>query len=376
MVPSDSDIPPPNSKDSTRARYHRGYFKQLGKAERRTHRRGEGRGIERQRGSRWQYDEDDDFTPTRSASRRAKPPAKPDRKGTVETRDVLVVGTSRQAMRVVELGLDDPAMTEPETLQLVPGAERPIVGDELEVCPRGRIVARAERRSRLARPDPQRPHRELVLAANVDLGVVVVAAANPAFKPGLVDRALVALERGGVQPMVCITKADLVGPIERAAIEEHLDLWRALEVPTAWTSATSGAGFGELQAALAGRTCVLVGHSGVGKTTLLNRLDPTRERATGEGRTHDGKGRHTTTAAELAFLPGGTRLIDTPGVRAFGLSQSGALIEAFPDLVAAASGCRFRDCAHAGEDGCALAGTDDPVVARRFAIFQRLRASE
>lgn len=243
------------------------------------------------------------------------------------------------------------------------GRERPriAVGDRVRVQaqPEGaaRTLALEPRRSVLARPDPGDPRRELVLAANVDVAVIVIAARSPAFKPALVDRVRIALERGGVAPFVCVNKIDLVeDEALRARIEQSLASWRALEVPGALVSAESGTGLDDLRAAVRDKTCVFVGHSGVGKSSLLNALDPEGARLTGRVRTGDGKGRHTTTSSQLVELSDGTQLIDTPGVRQFGLSHVGRaeVDAAFPDVMAFAGSCRFSDCAHAVEPDCAV----------------------
>jgi ribosome biogenesis GTPase len=179
-----------------------------------------------------------------------------------------------------------------------------------------------------------------VLAANVDVAVLVVAARQPPLRPGLVDRFLIAVQRGGVQPLVCANKVDLLGSeADRAELAAALAPYPALGVAVLQTSTVTGEGLAALRAALAGKTCALVGHSGVGKSSLLNALHPHAALRTGEVRERDGKGRHTTVSSSLFELDErGTRLIDTPGVRAFGLGDvSRAELEAaFPEIAAAA----------------------------------------
>jgi ribosome biogenesis GTPase len=188
-----------------------------------------------------------------------------------------------------------------------------------------------------------------------------------------------AAEAGGARALVVVNKLDLVAAEERAELERELVPYVALGLRVARVSAASGAGVSELAAILAGRLCVFVGPSGVGKSSLQNALDPSRARATAPVRASDGKGRHTTTASEWFELPDGTVLIDTPGVRQFGLAGLDArtLAASFPELLAVAGGCRFRDCSHLVEPDCAVQAALDAgaIDRRRFACYARMRAA-
>lgn len=235
------------------------------------------------------------------------------------------------------------------------------------------------RASVFARPDPARPERPLVLAANVELVLAVVAARAPRWKPGFVDRVWLAAEQGGARCALVVNKLDLLPESEHAGLERELAPFVALGLAVVRVSAASGAGLAELGALVAGRACVFVGPSGVGKSSLQNALDPAHARATGPVRASDGKGRHTTTASNWRELPNGAALIDTPGVRQFGLAGLDArtLATSFPDFADAARTCRFRDCSHLVEPDCgvqrALAG--GTLDRRRFESYARLRAS-
>lgn len=259
------------------------------------------------------------------------------------------------------------------------------VGDRvvLERRPGGRprVVGIVERRSTIARADGTRGGAERVVAANVDRALVVAAARSPRLRPRLVDRYLIALEAGGVLPIVCVSKADLIETAaERAAIEATLDEFRGLEVPALCVSVESGEGLDDLRALVRGQTSVLVGQSGVGKSSLANGLFGALDLVTGRVRDGDGKGRHTTTASSLFEVDeAGTRLIDTPGVRSFGLVDvtRDSLESYFPDFDAARASCRFGDCTHVEEPDCGVRAAVEggEVPERRYEAYVRIRAS-
>jgi ribosome biogenesis GTPase len=225
----------------------------------------------------------------------------------------------------------------------------------------GRIV-RIEPRSSLLRrtPDDTDPVERAVVA-NADLLVVVTSLADPEPNPRLVDRCLVAAYDGGLVPALCLTKSDLADPAALLALYAPLEVEAVVTAP--------GQGLEALRALLDGRTSVLFGPSGVGKSTLVNQLVPDAMRAVGEV-SGGGKGRHTSSSAIALSLPDGGTVIDTPGVRSFGLGAvtPAGVLGAFPDLAEGAAGCP-PGCDHlAGTPECAL----DAWVAEGRASAERL----
>lgn len=191
---------------------------------------------------------------------------------------------------------------------------------------------------------------EKIIVANVDLMVIVTAAADPQPRTGMVERCLVAADEAGVPALLCITKTDLADPTSFVA------QFAGFELGTVETDATSGVGLATLEAQLHGRFSVLVGHSGVGKSTLINALIPDADRAVGQVSDLTGKGRHTSTNAVALPLPAGGWLVDTPGVRSFGLAHAGVenVLAVFPELEHASQYC-LPNCTHLGSEAdCAL----------------------
>lgn len=233
----------------------------------------------------------------------------------------------------------------------------------------------APRRTRLSRPEPGSEDHpfEQIFAANVDALVIVAATTRPPFRAGLVDRFLIAAQIGGVEPVLCLNKIDLV---EEEPAE--LTAYRELGVKVFKVSCLAGRGLEPLRDYLGGKTCVVCGHSGVGKSSLLNALDPTLDLNTQEVSTSD-RGRHTTTGGRLHDLACGIRIIDTAGIRSLGLWEVSAteLSFFFPELAEAAQGCKFNDCTHTHEPGCAvLASLEADTLSRhRFDSYLRIRSS-
>ena len=219
---------------------------------------------------------------------------------------------------------------------------------------------------------------ERVVVANADQLVIVSSLADPPPRTGFIDRCLVAAYDAGIAPLLCLTKADLARPDGVVGYYAELDLPYVLCRPDA--------PLGDLLAALTGRVSVLVGHSGVGKSTLVNRLVPDAFRAVGEV-SAVGKGRHTSTSAVALRLPRFSPrsrtdpgwIVDTPGVRSFGLAHVSAddLLHGFPDLVEGTVDCP-PNCEHTATDvDCALDQwvLDGHADARRLASYRRLLAS-
>lgn len=228
--------------------------------------------------------------------------------------------------------------------------------------------------SELARRDPDTGARQ-VLAADVDLVLVTVPGDRPSVNR--VERESVLAWESGARPVVVLTKADLAPPDLAGRLEERL-----LGVDVLVTSSVTGEGVAELTALLApGRTAVLLGPSGAGKSTLVNALLGEQRFETGAVRTADARGRHTTSARELVVLPEGGVLVDTPGLRSLGLLGDEGIAAAFADVDDLAAACRFNDCAHDGEPGCAVhaavtEGTLDPARLESYRKLQREVAFE
>jgi len=242
-----------------------------------------------------------------------------------------------------------------------------VPGDRVLYTERG-VERILPRRTTLARTTPGQPHRQRVLAANIDLVAVVASFGEPPLRPGLIDRYLVAIQRGGAEPLLCVNKADLLTAAER----ELLTPYEALGVPVLLCSTVTGAGLTELRAKLKGKLCVFTGHSGVGKSSLVNALAPGLDLRTGTVTESTGKGRHTTTASSLYELGCGIRIIDTPGIREFGIGLADA--DDMVEFGAYAGQCRFRNCTHTHEPGCAVKEAVDrgDIPRARYESYLRL----
>lgn len=229
------------------------------------------------------------------------------------------------------------------------------------------------RRNTLERRDQRRGSGE-ALAANISI-VGVVAAALPAPDWFVVDRYLCAAAIMNARCLLVINKADL----DTDSIAAEIDNYRQAGYPAIRTTATTGAGIAELQSALTGETGILVGQSGVGKSSLVNALDPAAGVATGELTRASDEGTHTTTASVMHQLPGGGRLIDSPGVRDFvPVFDSGSVVQTgFPEILSLADHCRFSDCRHLQEPGCAVRTAADAlqIAPRRYESYRRLLRS-
>jgi ribosome biogenesis GTPase len=217
----------------------------------------------------------------------------------------------------------------------------------------------APRRTILTRTDPVNERRERVIVANVDRMVIVAAITNPPLRTGLIDRYMIAAARAGIQAILCINKLDL--STDTSAVAGYA-------LPIVRCSTKTGQGIDELRDWLAGSVAVLTGHSGVGKSSLLNSLSEEDQARVGLLSEETGKGRHTTTASRLYRLKNGARIIDTPGIREFGLGPVtlDELKAAFPEFSGAR--CRFNDCTHNAEPDCAIREAGGP----RYEAWLRL----
>lgn len=264
------------------------------------------------------------------------------------------------------------------------------VGDVVQVSriegQRGQITSIEARRNSLSRPTalpmPGAHAFQQVIAANVDQVVPVFACADPAPKWNMLDRYLVMAEAAGVPSLICITKLDLAtrpdGALE-AGLAQTVEEYRRAGYPVNLVSAQSGSGLQALRQSLAGRISVLLGKSGVGKTSLLNALQPGLGLRVNAVSTTTGKGRHTTSQSELVELGFGGALLDTPGTREFGMwdIEPQDLPGLFPEMRPYLGACRFGlNCQHDQEPGCAVrqAVTAGEISPRRWQSYLRLRA--
>ena len=309
--------------------------------------------------------------------RRTRPRTK-DRPDYPDAADGMVVTVDRGRF-TVRLGNEVPARLVTAMKSRPLGRKGVVVGDRVRLVgdvsgesgSLARIVEVAERQTVLRRTADDDDPVERIVVANADQLVVVTAVADPEPRPRLIDRALVAAYDAGLDPLLCLTKTDLADPAPLLAT------YRPLGVLS--VAAPRGSDLAELRERLQERVSVLVGHSGVGKSTLVNALVPGALRATGSVNAVTGRGRHTSTSAIALELPFGGWVVDTPGIRSFGLAHVDPreLIGAFDDLRRVTVDCP-RGCTHGdSEPECALdeAVAAATVDAERVESFRRLLAS-
>lgn len=254
------------------------------------------------------------------------------------------------------------------------------VGDRVSVREDGAGCGVVEgvlpRRSTLARPHPFYPHRAQVIAANVDQVLIVASWRDPHFWPELVDRYLIAARRNRLAAALCVNKIDLAE--DMGSCWQQLQPYSELGFTVLLTSALNGDGVAELRQLLQGRTTVLTGLSGVGKSLLLSRVQPGLDLRVGEVNEDSHQGRHTTTQACMVPLEAGGYVIDTPGLREFGLGglQRADLAGYYPEFQVIPGRCRFANCTHLNEPGCAIraAVQSGQVSAMRYDSYTKICA--
>lgn len=257
---------------------------------------------------------------------------------------------------------------------------RLVIGDEVFFEAQGNegiIKGRIPRTSTLSRlrGDSQRisaaAQERHVIAANVDTGVIVAAVTDPEFHPRFVDRYLTICQNGGIEPVVCLNKCDLTD--ERHPI---IEWYKGIGIPVIETSAQTNEGVPEFREHIRGKISILVGNSGVGKSSLINRVIPDLNLAakTVSGKT--GKGRHTTTSTNLYKWDEESYIIDTPGIRSLGVShiEKSNLKFGFPEFDKFANACKFRDCLHQHEPECAVkqAVAEQKINPYRYESYLRM----
>lgn len=254
------------------------------------------------------------------------------------------------------------------------------VGDEVMISrnggARGMVEAVLPRRSTLARPDPFYTHLRQVIVANVDQLLVVASWRDPAFWPELVDRYLIGAARNNLMPIICVNKVDLAE--DPRAPDVALRAYRQAGYRVLLTSAETAVGLEELRTLLQGRTTALAGLSGVGKSSLLSAVEPGLHLRVGEVSDRKHEGRHTTTQASLHRLASGGFVVDTPGIREFGLSglRRSDLAGFYAEIAAVQGHCRFEDCTHTREPECAvkLAVRQGRISPMRFDSYRKILA--
>lgn len=301
------------------------------------------------------YDESDvRIRPSRTTRRRSK-----DRPSHSDSHSALVISVDRGRSGCVLTNGEKEGRIIVAMKARELGPKSVVVGDSVELVgdvsgdegTLARIVKVNERKNSLTRTVDDAAKFERTIVANIDQLIIVVAAANPEPRRGLIDRFLVSAFIEKIHPIIVVTKVDV------APIPEFIDKYRALGVDIHSTSSRSNDRANQIatiSSLLVNKVSVLVGHSGVGKSTLINDLVPKAERLTGDVNDVTGRGRHTSSSAVALQLPEGGWIIDTPGIRAFGLAHRDPreIVKAFPDLAEVAATC-MSHCSHA-EDGCAL----------------------
>lgn len=237
----------------------------------------------------------------------------------------------------------------------------------------GVLEALQERKSVLTRPDYYDGIKPV--AANIDQ-IIVVSAVLPSLSLNIIDRYLVAAEDVQIEPVILLNKVDMLSAEQRSEIEQQLKLYADIGYRLCFVSCKSGEGIEQLAALLKDKTSVFVGQSGVGKSSLVNKLLPEAEEAIGDVSDNSGLGQHTTTAAKLLRFPGGGNLIDSPGVREFSLWHlpDERLIWGFREFRDFLGGCKFRDCKHGDDPGCLLrdAAQQGKISQARFDSYHKI----
>jgi ribosome biogenesis GTPase len=237
-----------------------------------------------------------------------------------------------------------------DVVWIVPDPSGTIEGD-----PSASIVKVAERHTLLSRKAAGRVQREQVVVANVDQLCLVMAAALPDYNKRLIDRYLIAADKGELEPLLCINKIDLIPDEYRVDFHEDLAVYADLGLPVVFVSATTGEGMQQLSQRLAGRATLMSGPSGVGKSSLINLLCPVRQAVGAISEKYE-KGRHTTTATIMLPLVGGGTIVDSPGIREFAIWDLSReeLPFYFDEFQRFSGDCHFAPCTHTHEPQCAV----------------------